>query len=78
MKQCEQTINVSIHLGMATLPTGQVIDLKKIQAKVNEAFQETGEIEYAEAADQLSLLSGYYQGPHAEFFPNEDLDNSQD
>lgn len=61
----------SIDTGVLTLHDGTAVDLLKVQATLNYAFQLTGEMEFMEAADQVSLLTGVWQGPHGDFIPNE-------
>ena len=60
----------SISAGIATLPSGESVDLLSAQSALNQAFQETGEPEYFEAADQVGKLTGMWQGPHAAFYPH--------
>jgi hypothetical protein len=43
------------------------LDLLKVQSLMNAAFQNTGELEYAEMAAKLSVLTGMVQGPHGEW-----------
>lgn len=71
MSQANTTITVSITDGIATLPDGTTVDLKEIQATCNGVFQETGEEEYMQACDNLSLLTGLEQGPFGEFVPSQ-------
>jgi hypothetical protein len=60
----------SISCGQATLPEGTVVDLLKVQAAVNYGFQELGASEFSEATQELEKLTGMWQGPHADFYPN--------
>lgn len=62
-------MHISIDNGQATLPDGRVVDLLKIQATLNNAFQETGDEDFMEAADQLSLITQQHQSLHGEFVP---------
>lgn len=57
------SINVTVTDGIATLPNGDVIDLKVHQALLNELFQETGSMDYMRAADSLAKITGLFQGP---------------
>lgn len=61
---------VSIQGGLATLEDGTTVDLLKIQAACNYAFQETGEMEFGTAADEMSKLTGKWQGPHGDWLNN--------
>ncbi len=57
------SINVTVADGIATLPNGDVVDLKVHQALLNELFQETGSLDYMRAADSLAKVTGLFQGP---------------
>lgn len=74
MKQHELNQIVSIHQGLATMPDGSVIDLAKILTALNYAFQETGEAEFSEAADQITKLTGLFQGAHGDLIALEDTE----
>lgn len=63
-------LNVSIQAGLATMVCGTQVDLLKIQAAVNFAYQELGEPELSEAVDELSKLTGKWQGPHGQWLRN--------
>ena len=56
----------------ATTPDGDVIDLIKIQAVLNVAFGKLGYFYYAEAANEMSKLTGVVQGPHEEWLLREE------
>lgn len=60
-------IPASIQDGILTLPNGDTVNLLKIQAALNGAFQALGEEEYADASDEMSRLTGRVQGPHGEW-----------
>ena len=49
---------VTIQCGLATMEDGTSVDLLKIQAACSRAFRETGEIEFMDATDELSKLTG--------------------
>lgn len=53
--------NVSVVAGVATMESGEVVDLTSIQAKLNEAFAETGDHQYMLASDKLSKITGLEQ-----------------
>lgn len=55
--------------GKVRLPDGKEVDLLAIQAALNAAFQDTGDAQYGEAANQLSLVTQQHQGPYGEFLP---------
>ena len=74
MKQHELNQIISIHQGLATMPDGSTIDLAKILTALNYAFQETGEAEFSEAADQITKLTGLFQGPHGDIIAAEDTE----
>ena len=57
----------SIEGGILTLDSGTTIDLLKVQAACNYAFQATGDHEFAEAADEIAKATGVVQGPHGEW-----------
>jgi dsDNA-specific endonuclease/ATPase MutS2 len=61
------TQNVSVCDGLATLEDGTTVDLLKIQAAINSALQESGDLDLMAAADQLSLITQKHQGPHGEW-----------
>jgi hypothetical protein len=67
----EQPINATIQAGIVTLPHGQSIDLKKVQAALNFGFQETGDHDLMAACDDMSKLTGLVQGPSGEFVPSD-------
>ena len=69
--------NVTVCEGIATLEDGTTVNLLKIQAAINYAFQETGEIEFMEAADQLSLITQKWQGPHGEWLDGSYIENNE-
>lgn len=60
-------IHVSVQDGILTMPNGQTIDLTSIQAAINFGYQETGDPELREACDQISEITGLWQGPNGEF-----------
>lgn len=62
-------MNITYENGIATLPDGKTINLLKVQQVCNHAFQELGDQDYANAADDLSLITGLVQGPHGEWEP---------
>jgi hypothetical protein len=66
------TTPCSICEGILTMEDGTTIDLLKIQAACNSAFQQLGDPEFAEAANELAKLTGKSQGPHGEWLDNED------
>lgn len=57
----------SIEEGILTLEAGTTIDLLKVQAACNYAFQETGDQEFATAVDEMAKATGVFQGPHGEW-----------
>lgn len=57
----------SIKGGIITLDNGTQVNLLDIQATINSAFQNTGDQEYADAASEMSKVTGAWQGPHGEF-----------
>lgn len=61
------TLNLSVMLGVATLPDQSQINLCEIQRTCNNAFQQTGLAEHAIAADNLSKLTGLVQGGRGEW-----------
>lgn len=61
------SINVTVTDGIATLPNGDVVDLKVHQALLNELFQETGSLDYMRAADSLAKVTGLVQGPQGKW-----------
>ncbi len=63
---------VSIQAGLATSEGGDTVDLLKIQALCNAHVQESGDLEFMKATDELSKLTGLWQGPHGEWFDNAD------
>lgn len=64
-------INVTVTDGVAILPDGGTVDLVWIQALINEAFQRLGDQYFVNASDELSRLTGVYQGPFGDFTVNE-------
>lgn len=62
----------SIEGGLIHLEDGTCIDLLKIQQTCNEIFQDTGDHRAAQAADDLSELTGVWQGPHGDWHDNVD------
>lgn len=60
----------SIEAGQIHLEDGTCIDLLKIQQTCNEIFQDTGDRRAMEAADDLSKLTGVWQGPHGDWLDN--------
>lgn len=62
-------MHVSIDQGIATLPNGQTVNLLEIQGLLNHAFQETGDHDFAKACEDLSEMTGYFQGASGEFLP---------
>lgn len=77
MHRYQQIQNISIQHGLATLPSsktvkpGKPVDLALILHTLNNAYQETGNHQYAEAANELSRLIGVVQGAHGEFLASE-------
>ena len=77
MHRYQQIQNISIQHGLATLPSsktvkpGNPVDLALILHTLNSAYQETGNHQYAEAANELSRLIGVVQGAHGEFLASE-------
>lgn len=69
------TMNVTIEGGMGFLPDGSVVNLLAIQQTLNNAFQETGDMEFAHAANELSRITQKYQGPHGEFLDGSYYDS---
>lgn len=67
--------NVTVEGGMAFLPDGSVVNLLSIQQALNGAFQETGEMEFAHAANELSRITLKYQGPQGEFLDGSYYDS---
>ncbi len=63
-------IQVTVYNGHATLPNGQVVNLLAIQESLNNSFQETGEARYGELSDELSKITGMWQGPHCQWLSN--------
>jgi hypothetical protein len=57
----------SVDDGILTLHNGEQADLLKIQAACNFAFQELGDPDFSEAADEMSKITGLVQGPHGEW-----------
>lgn len=68
--QHKLTQNISVSQGLATLEDGSTVDLVKIQAALNFAFQSEGSNELAEASNELSKITGLQQDPHGEFLPS--------
>lgn len=62
------TLTITVTDGVATLPDGTQVNLLEIQALLNEAFQDHGDNEFAAAANELSLITRKYQGPHGDWF----------
>lgn len=52
---------VSVLEGVATMESGDVVDLTSIQATLNEAFAETGDQRYMRASDKLARITGLEQ-----------------
>ncbi len=67
-----RTIPCSISGGILTMEDGTTINLLKIQVACNAAFQQLGDPEFAEAANELAKMTGKVQGPHGEWLDNED------
>lgn len=61
--------------GMVSLPDGSWINLLSIQEALNAAFQETGEMKFADAANELSRLTLKHLGPHGEFLEGSYYDS---
>lgn len=59
--------NISMDSGLATFEDGRCVNLLKVQAVINGAFQEHGDQEYADAADDLSKLTGLVQGAYGDW-----------
>ena len=66
----EPVFAVSIQGGLATMENGTQVDLLKIQAACNAAFQETGEADLMSACDEMSKLTGQCLGPSGEWLYN--------
>lgn len=66
------SITVTVTDGIATLPNGDVVDLKVHQALLNELFQETGSLDYMRAADSLAKVTGLFQGPQGKWLQAAD------
>lgn len=72
--QHKNTQIISVSEGRATLEDGTTIDLLKIQAALNYAFQSQGSNLFAEASNALSQITGLQQSAHGEFLPSETID----
>ncbi len=74
-----EAMGASIHGqgGIATLENGETVDVLAIQAVCNSAFQETGKQEYADAANELSKITGKVQGPHGDWLDADDAPNGR-
>lgn len=59
---------VSIQGGIATLEDGETVDLLKIQAACSRAFRDTGEMEFMDATNELSKLTGMHLGTNGQWF----------
>ena len=61
------TLNVSVTMGVATLPDATQINLCDVQRTCSNAFRQTGLAEYAIASDSLSRLTGLVQAGREEW-----------
>lgn len=68
------TTNVTVEGGMAFLPDGSVVNLLQIQATLNAAFQEHGDMDFGHAAEELSRITQKWQGPHGDFLDGSYFD----
>lgn len=57
----------SVEEGILHMEDGTPVDLLKIIAACNSAFQQLGDQEYMEAADEASKIAGVMQGPHGQW-----------
>lgn len=64
-------VNVCVVDGLITLPDGKEIDLLKIQAVLNYALHELNDDKFAQAIEDLKILTGHVQGPMGDFRPIE-------
>lgn len=74
-----EAMGASIHGqgGIATLGNGETVDVLAIQAACNNAFQETGRQEYADAANELSKITGKVQGSHGDWLDADAVPNGR-
>lgn len=73
----EQPINATIQAGVVTLPNGESIDLKEVQAALNFGFKETGDHVLMAACGEMSKLTGLVQGPSGKFVPSGNQQNAE-
>ncbi len=67
-------IYVSVDQGIATLPSGQAVNLLVVQETLNNAFQATGEDQYSAAANSIADMTGAWQEAHGDFVALAALD----
>jgi hypothetical protein len=63
---------ISISNGLATLPSGDTVDLLRVQRALNQSWQDTGKNEFASAANDIANITGLWLGSHEEW---EERDN---
>lgn len=78
MYRHERIQNIFIQHGLASPPTSKTIpptkpvDLAIVLHALNSAYQETGNPQYAQAANEAGRLIGFVRGAHGEFLAIED------